>query len=145
MCKTHSGEQKTILLFHISPSANEIIRLKNGEAFLRVGDQSRKLSADMLSSLEFSKGIKSYESKIVEDATYEDLDEKLIAQYTNLLDPSASSSFDLLKGRGIIKEKTEVFKLLLLLFFYLGNDLHSFYQVHGFGFFVMRVCRHRWE
>ena len=105
LCKTQSGEQKTILLFHISPSANEIIRLKNGEAFLRVGDQSRKLSADMLSSLEFSKGIKSYESKIVEDATYEDLDEKLIAQYTNLLDPSASSSFDLLKGRGIIKEK----------------------------------------
>ena len=51
LCKTHSGEQKTILLFRISPSGNEIIRLKNGEAFLRVGDQSRKLSADMLSSL----------------------------------------------------------------------------------------------
>lgn len=110
-CELSCGEWGKILLFHISPSANEIIRLKTGDAYLRVGDQSRKLSADQLAALEFSKGIKSYESKIVEDADYSDLDEELIDHYAKVLDPSASSSKDLLKGRGLIKEKDGVLQI----------------------------------
>lgn len=104
-CVLHSGEDGNIMLFHIEPSANDIIKLKNGDAYLRIGDSSRKLSAEMLAALEYSKGIKSYEARIVEDATLDDLDEVLIQEYTKLLGTTASSSFDLLKGRGLIKEK----------------------------------------
>ena len=104
-CKLTSGEVGAIMLFHIVPSANEIIKLKNGEAYLRVGDSSRRLSAEQLSALEYSKGIKSYESRIIQDATIEDLDQELIHQYTTLLDPTVSSPLDVLKGRGLIKEK----------------------------------------
>lgn len=104
-CVLTSGENGNIMLFHIEPSANEIIKLKNGDAYLRVGDSSRKLSAEMLAALEYSKGIKSYEARIVEDATLDDLDEVLIQEYTKILGTTASSSFDLLKGRGLIKEK----------------------------------------
>ncbi len=65
------------MLFHIAPSANEIIKLKNGDSFLRTGDSFRKLSADQLMALEYSKGIKSFESRIVEEAGLSDLDEAL--------------------------------------------------------------------
>ena len=65
----------------------------------------------MLAALEYSKGIKSYESRIVDDATIEDLDEELIQEYAKLLGTTASSSFDLLKGRGLIKEKNGQIKI----------------------------------
>ena len=110
-CVMNSGENGNIMLFHIAPSANEIIKLKNGDAYLRVGDSSRKLNAEMLAALEYSKGIRSYESRIVDDATIDDLDKELIEQYTKLLGTTASSSLDLLKGRGLIKEKDGQYKI----------------------------------
>ena len=110
-CILDSGEDGFIMLFHISPCANEIIKLKNGEAYLRVGDSSRRLSAEQLAALEYSKGIKSYEARVVEDATIEDLDQDLIRQYTTLLDPAVSSPLDVLKGRGLIKEKNGNFAI----------------------------------
>lgn len=105
-CQVDSGETGRIMLFHIAPSANEIVKLKTGDAYLRVGDKSRKLTADALAALEYSKGIKSYESRIVEDATIDDLDEELIKLYANRLAPAVSSPLDLLHGRGLLKGKS---------------------------------------
>lgn len=110
-CMLTSGIKGNILLFHIAPSANEIIKLKNGEAYLRVGDSSRKLSAEQLVALEYSKGIKSYESRIIEDASLDDLNQELIQQYIDILNPSVSSSLDVLKSRGLIKEKDGEYKI----------------------------------
>lgn len=110
-CILDSGVEGNILLFHISPSANEIIKLKNGDAYLRVGDSSRKLSAEQLVALEYSKGIKSYESRIIDGATLDDLNQELVNQYTNILNPSISSWLDVLKSRGLIKEKDGEYKI----------------------------------
>ena len=118
-CQNKTGATCNIMLFHIAPSANEVIKLKTGDAYLRVGDASRKLSAEMLSALEYSKGIKSYESRIVDDATIDDLNLDLVTQYTKLLDPSVSSPLDVLRGRGLIKEKggtTQITVAAILLF-----------------------------
>lgn len=104
-CKTENDEICTILLFHIENSANEIIKLKNGEAYLRVGDASRKLNAEQFLALEYTKGIKSFESRIVEDASINDLNQDLIAQYAKVLNPTVSSGVDIMKGRGLLKEK----------------------------------------
>ena len=110
-CTNETGEDVNIMLFHIRPSANEIIKLKSGEAYLRVGDSSRKLNSEMLAALEYSKGIKSFESRIIEDATFDDLNQELVKQYIDLLDPTVSSPIDVLKGRGLIKEKNGEYKL----------------------------------
>lgn len=99
------GNLCVILLFHIKSNANEIVTLKTGEAYLRVGDNSRKLTSEQFIALEYSKGIKSYESRIVDDATIEDLDLDLIAEYARRLDPTVSSGLDILKGRGLIRER----------------------------------------
>lgn len=111
VCDDDNGIHHNILLFHIENSANEIIKLKNGEAYLRVGDASRKLSAEQFLALEYTKGIKSFESRIVEDATIDDLDWELIDKYTMQLNPSVSSALDILKGRGLIKEKKGDFNI----------------------------------
>ncbi len=125
-CFLASGVEGKILLFHIMPSTNEIIKTKNGEAYLRVGDSSRKLSVEMLAALEFSKGIKSYESRILEDATVEDLDETLLKNYTQLLNPTIGSPLELLKGRGLIKEKDGVIRLTVAAILLFGKKPTQF-------------------
>lgn len=110
-CILDNGESGRLMLFHVAPSANEIIKMKNGEAYLRVGDATRKLNAETLAALEYSKGIKSYESRLIDDATLDDLDADLIRQYTERLNVSASSALDVLKGRGLIREKDGQLKI----------------------------------
>lgn len=93
-----------ILLIHISPSVNEIIKRTNGDAFLRVGDSSRQLSPEEILELEFSRGIRSFESKIVSEATVDDLDMDLIKEYHLVVGATETTNpLDLLRARGIIK------------------------------------------
>lgn len=104
-CQDKNGNHCFILLFHIESNDNEIITLKTGDAYLRVGDSSRKLNNEQYVALEYSKGIKSYESRIIEDATLEDLDQNLVGEYVKRLDPTVSSQLDILRGRGLIRER----------------------------------------
>ena len=110
-CALDNGSEGKIMLFHIATSANDIIKMKNGEAYLRVGDHSVKLSAEMLSELEYSKGIKSYEARIIDDATIDDLDHELMDKYVKMLNPAVSTPLEVLKGRGLIKEKNGIYQV----------------------------------
>ena len=74
-----------VFLFHVSPMPDEVIKGKDGEAYLRVGDTSRKLNAEQLLELEYSKGIRSYETQVVNDASLDDLDLVLIQEYCQIL------------------------------------------------------------
>lgn len=125
-CQLDSGETSKLMLFHISPSSNEIIKLKIGEAFLRVGDSSRKLNSEQLLALEYSKGIKSYESRIVDDASMSDLDKELIQKYVAILNPAVSSPVDVLKSRGLIKEKDGDIKITVAAILLFGKTPTQF-------------------
>lgn len=102
---------KKVLLYHIAPMPDDVIKCKDGETYLRVGDSSRKLNSEQLLELEYSKGIRSYESQIVKDATLDDLDCDLIEEYCGILGLNASSPLDILKARGLIKQKGEDWEL----------------------------------
>lgn len=101
LVETDTGTR--LLLITVQPSHNLIIKTKSGDAYLRVGDQSRKLSAAQLMELEYSKGTRSYETTIVEDAALQDLDYALVEDYAKQLEPVASEPLDLLRGRGLIR------------------------------------------
>lgn len=98
-----NGEK--VFLFHVAPMPDEVIKGKDGEAYLRVGDTSRKLNAEQLLELEYSKGIRSYETQVVNDASIDDLDLGLIQEYCQILNLNVSSPWDILKARGLIKGK----------------------------------------
>ena len=44
-----------VFLFHISPMPDDVVKCKDGEAYLRVGYSSRKLNSEQLLELEYSK------------------------------------------------------------------------------------------
>lgn len=99
-----TSEGKRIMLFHINPSENDIIKRTNGDAFLRVGDSSRQLSSEEITALEYSKGIRSFETRIISEATVDDLDFNLIEEYRQLVEAAPTTRpIDLLRARGIIR------------------------------------------
>lgn len=106
-----SGLSVRILIFSIQPSYDAVIKTKTGEAYLRIGDQSRRLSASQLLELEYSKGIRSYESQIVDDATIDDLDFDIINAYVNAMSLFTGEPLELLRARGLIKKQKSAYKI----------------------------------
>ena len=108
-----------LLVITVQPSHNMIIKTKTGDAYLRVGDQSRKLNASQLMELEYSRGTRTFENTIVESASIDDLDAKLVAEYAQLLNPVVSEPVELLRARGLIRDvngKTAITVAGVLLF-----------------------------
>ena len=99
-----ASPDKSVLLFHISPSPNVIIKRTNGDAFLRTGDSSRQLTSQELLELEYSRGIRSFEGTVVTEASTDDLDWELVADYHRAVGASEDTSpMDLLRARGLVK------------------------------------------
>lgn len=110
-CIDNLGQPQQIFLYHIEPVVDAIVALKSGKVYLRQGDHSNELDAENLLRLEYSRGIRRYEEQRCFDAVLEDLDNDLIQEYLKKLGSVVSSPLDLLKSRGLIKEKNGEFLL----------------------------------
>lgn len=104
-------EKRTIMIFHVQPSINSVIKTKAGEIFLRIGDQSKKLIPDEVIRLEYARGVRSFEEQIAEDATWDDLDPDALKLYAEQMHSEVSTVFELLKARGVIKVKNGVVQI----------------------------------
>lgn len=71
-----------ILLVRI-PQSNELHVNHRDEAFLRVGDKSKKLTFDERLQLLYAKGARYYENEPVYGSTIDDIDMKVVAEYCN--------------------------------------------------------------
>ena len=98
------GEADRLLLLHIRPSIDQIIRTTNDSTFLRIGDKTRELKGADLRNLEYSKNTRHYEDECNTDAEIEDLDEKLIADYKHRIGADDLPTHQVLKARGFIRK-----------------------------------------
>ena len=73
-------QRRKLLVFTVPPS-DQVHRMSDGDAFLRVGDEKRKLSPIELVELQYDKSQGSFEESEVKAATLDDLDPKLIEEY----------------------------------------------------------------
>ncbi len=83
-CTDKDGNENRILLMHI-PASSSLHTNQADEAFMRVGDKSRKLTFDERVQLMYDKGERSFEDTAVYGATVNDLDMDAVAKYVNLL------------------------------------------------------------
>lgn len=88
-CKDKDENDNRILLMHI-PASSSLHTNQADEAFMRVGDKSRKLTFDERVQLMYDKGERSFEDTAVYGATIEDIDMDAVARYINLLGYSKS-------------------------------------------------------
>ena len=99
-----NDEADRLLLLHIRPSIDQIIRTTNDSTYLRIGDKTRELKGADLRNLEYSKNTRHYEDECNTDAEIEDLDEKLIADYKHRIGADDLPTHQVLKARGFVRK-----------------------------------------
>lgn len=83
-CTDKDGNDNHILLMYI-PASSELHANQADEAFIHVGDKSRKLSFEERIQLMYDKGERYYEDTAVYDATVDDIDMAAVERYTELI------------------------------------------------------------
>ena len=105
-CTDKDGNENRILLMHI-PASSSLHTNQADEAFMRVGDKSRKLTFDERVQLMYDKGERSFEDTAVYGATVDDIDMGAVAKYVNLLGYSKSPIEYLRENNHFIKKNKE--------------------------------------
>ncbi len=97
------GEDDKILLYHIEPSMNRVIRNVKDEVYLRQGDSSCKLTYDQIKSLEYDRNETNFENQIVWDSNIEDIDSEVVEVFKKKID-TIDNDISVLKARGYLRE-----------------------------------------
>ncbi|MCD9073669.1 putative DNA binding domain-containing protein [Staphylococcus epidermidis] len=97
------GNDDQILLISVDPSIDKVYTTKTDEAYIRVGDETKKLSFEMRKDLEYEKDIRRYESELVSDCLLEDLDQNLLNKYKDLHNYKGENVWKLLYSKGLAK------------------------------------------
>ncbi len=100
-CKDKDGNENHILLMAI-PASMYLHTNQADEAFMRVGDKSRKLSFDERVQLMYDKGERFYEDTAVYGATVDDIDMDAVAEYTRLVGYSKTPLEYLRENNGFV-------------------------------------------
>ena len=118
-CTDKDGNENHILLMHI-PASSELQANQADEAFMRVGDKSRKLSFEERTQLMYDKGERYYEDTAVYGATADDIDMAAVERYTELIGYTKSAKQYLQENNGFIitnaKGEEQVSVACILLF-----------------------------
>lgn len=100
-----AGRPDRILLLHIEPSVDQVIRTSNDRTYLRIGDKSKEMLGENLRNLEYAKGSRHFEDEINENASIEDLDERLLDAYKKRIGADGIDTHQVLMARGFIQKR----------------------------------------
>lgn len=106
-------EGASVLLFNVLPS-DRVHYLKSGECFLRVGDESKRLKADDILELRYTKGEQQFDASVPPRATAEDLNWELVEDYAEVI--GSSSAVDALRARNLVDRDGRPRTAAILLF-----------------------------
>jgi len=118
-CTDKDGDDNHILLMYI-PASSELHANQADEAYMRVGDKSRKLSFEERIQLMYDKGERYYEDTAVYGATVDDIDMAAVERYTELIGYTKSAKQYLQENNGFLttnaKGEEQVSVACILLF-----------------------------
>ena len=101
-CTDKDGNENRILLMEI-PASSSLHTNQVDEAFMRIGDKSRKLTFDERVQLMYDKGERYYEDTAVYGATIDDIDMDAVADYAKLVGYGKSPLQYLQENNGFVK------------------------------------------
>ena len=121
------GKADRLLLLHIEPSPEQVVRTINNSTYLRVADRTKELKGEDLRNLEYSKSVRHYEDECHPDASIEDLDKELLSTYREKLHAEDLSYEELLKARGFLKQQKGSNKLTNAAVLLFAQNIVQFY------------------
>lgn len=123
----NEGKKDRLLLLHIEPSPEQVIRTNNNSTYLRVADRTKELKGDDLRNLEYNKNVRHYEDECHPDARIEDLDPELLSIYREKLHADSLSFDELLSARGFMKQQGGTKKLTNAAVLLFAKNIVQFY------------------
>ena len=99
------GQPDRILLLHIEPSVDQVIRTSNDRTYLRIGDKSKEMLGENLRNLEYAKGSRHFEDEINQNAILEDLDQELLDAYKKRIGAESVDTHQVLTARGFLQSR----------------------------------------
>jgi len=103
-----------LLIARVEPGS-VVHELTNGDCYLRVGDESRKLNFALRQELHFDRGSAHFDGEPVPGVTLADLDQDLVRGYRESAGATGTNA-RLLRARGLITDKDDVTNAGYLLF-----------------------------
>ena len=95
----YKGNKDNILLIHISPSMNTLIRNAKDEVYLRQGDSTNKLSAEQVKIIESDRHEISFEEQLNVRTSINDIDLDMVEIYKSAIGANESELLDILRAR----------------------------------------------
>lgn len=93
------GNKDKILLIHISPSINTLIRNVKDEVYLRQGDSTNKLSSEQVKIIELDRHEISFEEQLNTRSSIDDIDLDMVEIYKNAISANEQDLLDILRAR----------------------------------------------
>jgi ATP-dependent DNA helicase RecG len=112
-CVNSRGEDDVLFAIRVDPD-ERVHEIKTGECYLRVGDETRKLSYAQRQELEFDKGQAQYDGTPCPGVTTSDLDALLLEDVRESV--GASSVTGLMRARNLLTRSGEITNAAYLLF-----------------------------
>ncbi|GAA1013352.1 ATP-dependent DNA helicase RecG [Acrocarpospora pleiomorpha] len=113
-CVNEQGERDTLLIIGVDPG-ERVHELKNGDSYLRIGDESRKLNYHQRQELEFDKGQSQYDGFPCPGVNLKDLDQRLVRNYLERTGTRNTVS-KLLQARSLLTRSAQITNAAYLLF-----------------------------
>lgn len=101
--KNNKNKEDIIILYHIEPSMNRVVRNMKDEVYCRQGDSSVKLTFDQIRSLEYDRNETSFENNIIPDSSIKDIDSEVVGIFKKKID-TENDDVDVLTARGYLRE-----------------------------------------
>ena len=95
----YKGNKDKLLLIHISPSINTLIRNVKDEVYLRQGDSTNKLSSEQVKIIESDRHEISYEEQLNVRSSVEDIDIQMVETYKKAIGADEQDLLDILRAR----------------------------------------------
>lgn len=113
-CINDAQETDNLLIAHVQPG-EAVHEMTNGDCYLRVGDESRKLGFAQRQELHFDRGVAQFDGSPVTDVKPADLDSALLKNYRTSAGFSGTNT-QLLRNRGLLTSTDDVTAAGYLLF-----------------------------
>lgn len=111
-CVNSRGDDDLLLVIRVDPD-ERVHEIKTGECYLRIGDETRKLSYAQRQELEFDKGQAQYDGFPCRGVTRGDLDEWFLDDYRQSI--GASSVDAMMRARNLVTRDGEITNAAYLL------------------------------
>jgi ATP-dependent DNA helicase RecG len=125
-CVDDVGDEDDLLIVRVDPG-ERVHELKNGDCYLRIGDESRRLNYQQRQELEFDKGQAQYDGFPAKGVVPADLDTTLLDTYRRRIGSSGTNT-SMLQARSLLTRSGEMTNAGYLLFGRAPRDL--FPQAH---------------